>query len=135
MGRRLVICEKPSVASAVARALGVRSKTDGVWENETWIIAHARGHLLETAEPEDYDLRFETWRLDDLPIIPETFRWRRQDDGAELLAKLHRLIAREDVVGIVNACDATRLGGPAFNRLLKRHPLPPARVVHSIYTI
>ena len=122
MAKRLVICEKYSVAAAVARALGVRSKTDGVWENDTWIIAHARGHLLEAAEPEDYDARFATWRLNDLPIIPELFRWRRPEDGAELLTKLHGLIGRKDVVDIVNACDAAREGELIFKTILQSAP-------------
>ena len=122
MAKRLVICEKYSVAAAVARALGVRSKTDGVWENDTWIIAHARGHLLEAAEPEDYDARFATWRLNDLPIIPELFRWRRPEDGAELLRKLHGLIGRKDVVDIVNACDAAREGELIFKTILQSAP-------------
>ncbi|MCF8003035.1 MAG: hypothetical protein K9L32_02320 [Chromatiaceae bacterium] len=135
MTKRLVICEKPSVANAVARALAVRSRSDDVWESDRWIIASARGSLLESAEPEDYDPQLATWRVEDLPIIPERFRWRppKEKTTQHRLNRLHQLIGRDDVVEIVNACDAAREGELIFKTILQNAPTGSGKPVQRAW--
>lgn len=121
----LVICEKPSVAQDVARALiGPKAKRSGDrWEGPDWIVAHAVGHLVEQVDPDAYDERYKKWRYEDLPILPAEFRYRARDArAAKQLKALHQLMARDDVGEIVNACDAGREGELIFKLILQTAP-------------
>ena len=121
----LVICEKPSVARDVARALiGPTAKRTGDrWEGPDWIVAHAVGHLVEQVDPDAYDERYKKWRYEDLPILPDEFRYQARDArAAKQLKALHQLMARDDVDEIVNACDAGREGELIFKLILQTAP-------------
>jgi DNA topoisomerase III len=128
MSKSLIICEKPSVARDVAAALpGKLAKKGDFWEGDEAIVAYAVGHLVEQVDPEAYDPRFKKWRYDDLPIVPEHFRYEARDARAEKqLKSLHRLMARKDVDVLVNACDAGREGELIFKLILETAP-PAAR--------
>ena len=129
MAKRLVICEKPSVARAVAIGLGVKSKS-GTWENGEWIIAAASGHLLEALEPDQLDPSLTVWRIEDLPILPKRLKFQPAGDrAAKRLGELHNLIGRDDVVGIVNACDAAREGELIFKQILCHAPVGTTKPV------
>lgn len=117
MGKTLIVAEKPSVGRDLADALpGKFEKKEGFFESENHVITWAVGHLVELAEPEDYDPAFKKWRVKDLPIIPgkngvDTFKLRpRTGDSGKQLKVIHRLARRDDVADIVNACDAGREG-------------------------
>ncbi len=124
MSRKLVICEKPSVARDVAGALpGTFTQKGDAYESEHWVISYAVGHLLEQVDPDDYDPRFKKWTYEDLPIIPDEFRYQARDSrAAKQLASLHTLMSRTDVTGIVNACDAGREGELIFKLILQSAP-------------
>ena len=72
--KQLIIAEKPSVATDLAKALGVNSKTNDHYEDDSTIISSALGHLVELFMPDDFDKNLKTWRLRNLPIIPESFQ-------------------------------------------------------------
>jgi DNA topoisomerase-3 len=114
--KTLVIAEKPSVARDLADALpGKFENNDSYLESEDTVITFAVGHLVELTDPEDYDERFKKWRMADLPIVPEEFRLRARDKKAEKQLKvIHKLLKREDVDRVVNACDAGREGELIF---------------------
>jgi DNA topoisomerase III len=114
--KTLVIAEKPSVARDLADALpGSFENNDTYLESEDTVITFAVGHLVELTDPEDYDERFKKWRMADLPIVPEEFRLRARDKKAEKQLKvIHKLLNRDDVDRIVNACDAGREGELIF---------------------
>jgi len=114
--KTLVIAEKPSVARDLADALpGSFENNDTYLESEDTVITFAVGHLVELTDPEDYDERFKKWRMADLPIVPEEFRLRARDKKAEKQLKvIHKLLKRDDVDRIVNACDAGREGELIF---------------------
>src|SRR5436309_8399585 len=114
--KTLVIAEKPSVARDLADALpGSFENNDSYLESEDTVITFAVGHLVELTDPEDYDERFKKWRMADLPIVPEEFRLRARDKKAEKQLKaIHKLMKREDVDRIINACDAGREGELIF---------------------
>jgi DNA topoisomerase-3 len=79
------------------------------------VITFAVGHLVELIDPEDYDERFKKWRMADLPIVPEEFKLRPRDKKAEKQLKvIHKLLQRDDVDRVVNACDAGREGELIF---------------------
>jgi DNA topoisomerase III len=114
--KTLVIAEKPSVARDLADALpGTFENHDSYLESEDTVITFAVGHLVELIDPEDYDERFKKWRMADLPIVPEEFKLRPRDKKAEKQLKvIHKLLQRDDVDRLVNACDAGREGELIF---------------------
>jgi len=118
----LIICEKPSVARDVAAALfGKPQKAGDFLEGpDGSIVAFAVGHLLEQVDPDEYDPKFKKWKYDDLPIIPEDFRYKARDtrSGTHLKA-LHKLMSRKDLEILVNACDAGREGELIFKLILQ----------------
>jgi DNA topoisomerase-3 len=80
VSKTLVIAEKPSVARDLAAALpGTFEKAESYLESDEYIVTYAVGHLVELADPEEYDERFKKWRLADLPIVPESFQLRPRD--------------------------------------------------------
>ena len=72
--KTLVIAEKPSVARDIARVLGCSKKENGALEGNKYIVTWALGHLVTLKDPEDYDKKYKEWKLEDLPMMPETFR-------------------------------------------------------------
>jgi len=117
--KTLVIAEKPSVARDIVAALpGSFDANKEFYEGDAYVVTYAVGHLLELNPPEDYDDRFKKWRMDDLPIIPEEFRVRPRDPKSKKqLSVIHKLLKRDDVDRIVNACDAGREGELIFTHV------------------
>ncbi len=116
MTKTLVIAEKPSVGRDLASALpGKFAKHEGYLESDDSVITWAVGHLVELVDPDEYDPKLKKWRMADLPIVPEHFKLRPRDAKAKKqLSVIHKLIKREDVGGIINACDAGREGELIF---------------------
>jgi len=114
--KTLVIAEKPSVARDLTDALpGTFENHESYYESDDTVITFAVGHLVELTDPEDYDEKFKKWRMADLPIVPEEFRLRPRDKKAEKQLKvIHKLLKRDDVERVVNACDAGREGELIF---------------------
>jgi DNA topoisomerase-3 len=118
-GKALVITEKPSVARDIAAALGGFTEHDGYSESGRLVVTFAVGHLFELLEPEEVDPKYKRWLLDDLPILPDEFRLKPKSGQAERIRTLKKLLAREDVTEVVNACDAGREGELIFREILK----------------
>lgn len=128
--KSLVIAEKPSVAADLARALGKVPKKGDLYENDTWVITSAVGHVVELEMPEDIDKKkYGFWRLETLPIIPEKFGLKPIEDSKDRFALLKKQLARKDVDQVVNACDAGREGELIFAYLyqLAKSKLPVKR--------
>ena len=128
MSKSLIIAEKPSVASDLARALGKVPKTGDHYENDQYVVASAVGHVAELFMPEDIDKKkYGFWRLEALPIIPDKFELQPIDKSKSVFATLKKLIARKDIGQIINACDAGREGELIFNNLCQlaknKHPV------------
>jgi DNA topoisomerase III len=116
VSKTLVIAEKPSVGRDLARVLpGPFKKQEGYLEADEWVITWAVGHLVQLAEPEDYDAKYKRWRMADLPIVPSTFKLEVRDERSRKQMKvLSAQLKREDVETVVNACDAGREGELIF---------------------
>lgn len=112
--KTLIIAEKPSVATDLARVLGKVPKKGDHFENDEYVISSAVGHLVELIMPEDIDKAYKRWTLKDLPIMPKTFKLRPIARTKEQFNLLKKLIRREDVGLVVNACDAGREGELIF---------------------
>ena len=111
---KLIIAEKPSVAKSIASALGASSRADGFYEGSGLIVSWCVGHLVSPLDAGGYDERFKKWHYEDLPILPEPFRYAPIPGKEAALDNVKRLMAREDVTEIVNACDAGREGELIF---------------------
>lgn len=112
---RLTIAEKPKVAAEIARVLGAHQRADGYYYGETDIVTWVVGHLIELAEPEQYDASLALWSRESLPIIPGEFRYRVLSQTAAQFSTIKSLLSRADVMEVVNACDAAREGELIFD--------------------
>ena len=117
---KLIIAEKPSVAKSIASALGAASRADGFYEGNGLIVSWCLGHLVAPMDAEHYDDRFRKWRFEDLPILPEPFRYEALPDKREALQNLKWLMERPDVHSIINACDAGREGELIFRLVMEQ---------------
>jgi len=122
MSKTLVIAEKPSVGGDLARALpGPFQKHEGYLEGPEHVITWAVGHLVQLAEPEAYDAKYKSWRMADLPIVPERFKLVVRDERSrKQMSVVSKQLGREDVEEVVNACDAGREGELIFAYLYEK---------------
>ena len=111
---KLVITEKPSVAKSIASALGVTSRADGYFEGNGYLISWCIGHLVGLADAAVYDDRYKKWRYEDLPILPNPFRYVVSEEKAAQFCILRSLMECPDVAELVNACGAGREGELIF---------------------
>ena len=111
---RLVIAEKPSVAQSLAAVLGAGQRREGYLEGGGWLVSWCVGHLAELADAAAYDPAYAKWRKEDLPILPESWRFTIAKDKRDQFDVLRTLLRREDVTEVVNACDAGREGELIF---------------------
>ena len=111
---KLIIAEKRSVAASIASALGVRSRADGFYEGNDLLVSWCVGHLVSPMDAAGYDPRFRKWHFEDLPILPEPFRYVLAPGREDAFENLCTLMVRPDVDTIVNACDAGREGELIF---------------------
>ena len=111
---KLIIAEKPSVAKSIASALGAKSGADGCFQGNGLIVSWCVGHLVSPMDAAGYDWRFKKWRYDDLPILPEPFRYVLASGKEDAFENLRTLMNRPDVDTVVNACDAGREGELIF---------------------
>ena len=111
---KLIIAEKPSVAKSIASALGVKSGADGSFQGNGYIVSWCVGHLVSPMDAAGYNENFKKWRYDDLPILPEPFRYVIAPGKEAAFENLRTLMNRPDVDTVVNACDAGREGELIF---------------------
>ena len=114
-----MITEKPSVAIDISKVLGGFSRHDGYLESNDMIITWAVGHLVELAMPQDYDSALAKWNIDSLPIIPEQFKLLPKKATEKQLKIIKSLLARPDVVNLINACDPAREGELIYIYIIK----------------
>ncbi len=111
---KLIITEKPSVGQSIGRVLGASKRCDGYLEGNGYLVSWCVGHLVELAEPQVYDNRYEKWSRSDLPILPERWQYRVTAATKKQFGILKTLMRRDDVESLVNCCDAGREGELIF---------------------
>ena len=111
---KLIIAEKRSVAASIASALGATSRADGFYEGTDLLVSWCVGHLVSPMDAAGYDPRFRKWHFEDLPILPEPFRYVLAPGKEAAFENLCTLMGRSDVHTIINACDAGREGELIF---------------------
>ena len=110
MGKTLVLAEKPSVARDIARALGCGQKGNGFLTGPKYIVTWALGHLVTLAEPETYDKKYKTWKMEDLPMLPKEMKLTVIRGTAKQYGIVKSLLHRPDVQELIIATDAGREG-------------------------
>ncbi|NBR13940.1 MAG: DNA topoisomerase III [Crocinitomicaceae bacterium] len=107
---KLCIAEKPSVAKDLAEILGAKTRRDGYFEGNGYCVTWTFGHLCSLKDPEDYNPIWKSWRLEDLPIIPEQFGIKiKNDSGIQKQFKtIETLVAQAEEV--INCGDAGQEG-------------------------
>jgi DNA topoisomerase-3 len=120
--KTLVIAEKPSVGRDLARVLpGPFQKHEGYLEGPEHVLTWAVGHLVQLAEPDEYDAKFKKWRMADLPIVPAKFKLVVRDERSKKqMSVVTQQLKRADVDLVVNACDAGREGELIFAYLYEK---------------
>ncbi len=128
MKKSLVIAEKPSVGRDIARVLGCHKKNQTHIEGDRYIVTWALGHLVTLADPDAYDKRYGTWKLEDLPILPGKMRLVVMKGTGKQFSAVKRLIDRGDVGNIIIATDAGREGELVARWILdKAHSKKPIK--------
>lgn len=110
MGKTLVLTEKPSVARDIARVLGCRQNGNGCIIGAQYIVTWALGHLVTLADPEAYDKKYQTWRMEDLPMLPKKMQLVVIKQTSAQFKAVSTLLHRPDVTELVIATDAGREG-------------------------
>ncbi len=120
--KMLLIAEKPSVGRDLVRVLpGPFEKHEGYLEGPEHVVTWAVGHLVQLAEPDEYEPRYKKWRMADLPIVPDKFKLVVRDERSKKqMSVVTRQLRRDDVERVVNACDAGREGELIFAYLYEK---------------
>ncbi len=124
---KLYIAEKPSLGRAIADALPKpHKKHDGYIEVAngdcvSWCI----GHLLEQAEPDDYDERFKKWQFEHLPIVPEHWQLKAKPKTRKQLTILKKLI--KQATTLVHAGDPDREGQLLVDEVIEQAKISQAK--------
>lgn len=110
MAKSLVLAEKPSVARDIARVLKCDKKGNGYLEGSQYIVTWALGHLVTLADPESYDVKYKTWNLEDLPMLPDRLKLTVIKQSGKQFNAVKSQLNRSDVNEIIIATDAGREG-------------------------
>src|SRR5207253_161020 len=116
MSKILVVAEKPSVGRDLASALpGKFEKHEAYLESDEYVITWAVGHLVQLAEPEEYDEKWKKWRMADLPITVEQFKLVPRDaKSKKQLKAAARSRSEADWLVGMNATRAATIRGRAW---------------------
>lgn len=126
--KQLVLAEKPSVGRDIARVLKCKKAVNGGLEGDRYIVTWALGHLVELKNPEGYDKKYRSWKMEDLPMIPEKMQVQVIGKTAKQYKAVTSLMNRKDVDKIIIATDAGREGElVARYILLKNHNKKPVQ--------
>ena len=118
--KSLVIAEKPSVARDIARVLKCGKNGNGAIEGDRYIVTWGLGHLVTLADPEDYDKKYKEWKMEDLPMLPDTFKLEVIKQTAKQYQAVKTQLFRSDVGSIIIATDAGREGELVARLILKK---------------
>ncbi len=110
MSKILVLAEKPSVGKELARVLGCRKRNDGYFVGEQYIVTWALGHLVTLAAPEHYGKQYKSWRMADLPMLPDKMALEVIPETKKQYSVVRTLLKSDEVSSLIIATDAGREG-------------------------
>lgn len=112
----LYLCEKPSQAKDIAAVLNAQSRKDGYFENQEIVVTWCVGHLLEMANPDEYDAKYKKWSFDTLPILPDQWRMSITKSGGRQFKVIKQLL--KSARHVVISTDADREGETIAREIL-----------------
>lgn len=110
MGKKLIITEKPSVARDFARVLKVSGNNNGYIENGEYVVSWCYGHLVQMVYPEEYDIKYKRWNLEDLPFLPKDYKYGVVESSKDQYKVVNGLLHREDIDVVYWAGDSGKEG-------------------------
>ncbi len=110
MSKIAVLAEKPSVARDIARVLKCNKKGNGYLEGDKYIVTWALGHLVTLADPESYDVKYKTWDLESLPMLPEKLKLSVIKQTGKQYNSVKHVLERSDVASCIIGTDSGREG-------------------------
>ena len=116
---KLIIAEKPSVAKAICPVVGASAGKDGYTEGNGYIVSWCFGHLIGLCKPEKYEQWNGKWGFEQLPMIPEKWKFEIKEDCAKQFKILKTLMNSNEVTEIICATDADREGECIFRYVYK----------------
>lgn len=108
--KSLILAEKPSVGRDIARVLQIEKKGNGYFEGKDAVVTWGLGHLVTLAEPEEYEKKYQTWSLEDLPMLPDQMKLEVIRQTAKQFHTVRELLFRKDIKEVIIATDAGREG-------------------------
>lgn len=111
---KLIVTEKPSVAKDIARVLNINRSRDGYIESQDYKITWCVGHLIQLSYPEEYDPKYKSWNVNDLPIFPRQFKYMVNPSTEKQYEIVKRLMLDDSIDEIICATDAGREGQLIF---------------------
>lgn len=111
---KLIVTEKPSVAKDIARVLNIKESKDGYIKSQDYIITWCIGHLVSLAYPEEYNSKYKSWNINDLPILPNKFKYALNPSTVKQYETVKKLMLDEKVDEVICATDAGREGQLIF---------------------
>jgi len=128
MSKTVVLAEKPSVGRDIARVLHCNKKGNGYMEGSKYIVTWALGHLVTLADPEVYDNKYKTWKLEDLPMLPSDLKIVVMKQTGKQFNAVKTQLNRKDAKDVVIATDAGREGELVARWILeKAHVKKPVK--------
>ncbi len=118
--KSLVIAEKPSVARDIARVLKCSKNINGAIEGGQYVVTWGLGHLVTLADPEDYDKKYKEWKMEHLPMVPETFKLEVIKQTGKQYQAVKAQLHRKDIDQVIIATDAGREGELVARLILKK---------------
>lgn len=106
--KKLYICEKPSLAEALANTLGTAEKKYGYYDVNGDAVVWLRGHIMRLLDAKEYDSSYSNWRYDILPIVPNIWKKEIKADCYSIFKIIKDLHKKADE--IINVGDPDREG-------------------------
>ena len=115
--KKLIVAEKPSVARDIARVLGVKNRGEGYLYGEEYVVTWALGHLVSLCEPGEVDERWQKWRMDELPMLPQRIPLKALPDSKAQYAVVKKLLCSPKIDSVICATDSAREGELIFRNI------------------
>jgi DNA topoisomerase III len=110
MGKTLVLAEKPSVGRELAKVLNCTQGGNGYLMGSKYIVTWALGHLVTLADPEEYDQKYKSWKIEDLPMLPKDLKLVVIKETSKQYSVVRELLKRNDIDELVIGTDSGREG-------------------------
>ncbi|HEY8909919.1 MAG TPA: DNA topoisomerase III [Desulfosporosinus sp.] len=120
MGKTLVLTEKPSVGREVAKILNCNQKGNGCFMGSKYIVVWALGHLVTLADPEAYDEKYKSWKMEDLPMLPAKMDLVVMKETSKQFGVVKNLMKMPDIDDLIIATDAGREGELVARWIMKK---------------